>query len=73
VQKVLAMTPAEEEAALLRARIDDNLVGRSRYKKSGPTEALRKKFDGLKSVDELVKELLRLARERPAMIASDQC
>ena len=65
VRKLLAMTPTEQEAALLLALIDENLLGGRGSKKSEKNEAMRKKFDGLKTADEMVGELLRLANDDP--------
>jgi hypothetical protein len=63
VQALLAMNGAEQEAALLRALIDDNLLGRGG--KDAKSDSLKKKFDGMKTAEELVTELIRLAHEEP--------
>ena len=61
VQALLAMNAADQEAALLRALIDENLLKQAG--KDAKAEALRIKYDGLKTAKEQVTELLRLANE----------
>jgi hypothetical protein len=68
-RELAAMTPAEQEVAVLRALIDANVVRRQgRFEKPLPPdrqEAVRKRFAGLGTAAELVGELARLAREDP--------
>jgi hypothetical protein len=68
VRGLLALKPAEREAALLKALIRQDLFS-DKWVGGEPdaakVKALRRKLDGLKSADALVAELLRLARADP--------
>ncbi len=61
VQALLAMTAVEQEAALLRALVDANVL--RQRDNDAKTDVLKKSFDGLKTVEQLVAELVRLAQE----------
>src|SRR5262249_36643730 len=63
IRTLLAMSPAEQEAALLRALIDHHLAQRGG--KDSKPDGIVKRFEHLKTAEELIAELMRLAQEDP--------